>query len=212
MQRKVWVAGLVLSAILISIGVIFIGGLFTPDVQSIKQDAWPAEKLEDSPIAVVVFSFTSRGAFTANHPIHIKVDMFISEGINITNLLPLEIIFPDSFAYPRNITELGFPPNAGSVKISQKNMGGFGEGDVEFTSGGSFGYIIYSKGVPVFYAANIPVIEVAPYEIRLQLETNERNIGMGLMAVGVTLFVGFLSQTPKKKRKSRRTEKSQHCL
>jgi len=181
-----------ISIILLVIGILYWIGLFTPNVQSIKQDPWLSDNLDESPKAILIFDFSSKGAFTANYPIHIKVRMMISEGVNVTDIMPIDIIFPDAYAYPRTIEKPGFPPTAGIVKLNSTQEGLAGEADIEFTSKGTFGYIIFSRDSPVYYAADIPLIEIAPYEVRLQLDESSRNHGIVFIVAAISAFFALL--------------------
>ena len=114
--------------------------IIIPIVEHIKQDAWIRENPSEPPVAVLMFTFTSKGGFFANNPIHVRIQMWLTVGKNYSNIV---ICFPDAYAYPRNQTP-GKPPNAGWIPIT-KSGNLTGEGDIEFTSSGSFGYIIYSE-------------------------------------------------------------------
>lgn len=180
-----------ISIILFVIGILYWRGWFTPPVHSIKQDAWLSDPKEP-PKATLIFDFSSKGAFTANYPIHVKVRMMVSKGINVTDIMPIDIIFPDTYAHPIIIEKPGAPPTAGIVKLNSTPEGLVGEADIEFTSKGAFGYVIFSKGNPVYYAANISLIEIAPYETRLQLEASQRNHGIAFITAAIATFVALL--------------------
>lgn len=199
-------------------GLLFILGTFIPTAEHIKQDAWlPENPDEEPPIAILMFTFTSKGDFTANYPIHVKIQMWVTVGINCSNVA---ICFPDSYAYPRKQTP-GKPPEAGWIPISE-NGDRIGESDIEFTSQGSFGYIIYSNNEPVYYAADQEIIHVSPHENRIQLELSHRTAGFTLIGISVSI-IGIIgipkfrkpakeTRTTRKKvvtkrRKSRKTKK-----
>jgi len=78
----------------------------------------------------------------------------------------IAMCFPNSYTYPRRQTPWQ-TSRRGWISISE-NGDRVGEGDIEFTGSGSFGYIIYSQGKPVYYAANQKTIEVSPFEVRIQ--------------------------------------------
>lgn len=181
-----------ISIILFVIGALYWRGLFVPRAQSIKQDPWLSDDPKEPPRAILIFDFSSKGAFTANYPIHVRVRMMVSEGTNVTDIMPIDIIFPDTYVYPRIIEKLGAPPTAGIVKLNSTHEGLVGEADIEFTSKGAFGYIIFSKGNPVYYAANISIIEIAPHETRLQLEASERNHGIAFITTAIAAFVALV--------------------
>lgn len=181
-----------ISLIFFVTGILYYEGFFIPQVHSIKQEVWLSSDPKEPPIAILVFEFSSKGSFTANYPIHVKVKMMISSGINLTDIMPVTIVFPDAYMYPRVIEKPGMPPTAGIVSLSLTQEGITGEADIEFTSRGIFGYIIFSKDSPAYYAANSPLIEIAPYETRLQIESGEKNLGITLIGVAITIFVALL--------------------
>ena len=190
---------LLCTILLIIFGLLLISGLFISEACHIKQDAWLSEKPdEEPPIAVLMFTFTSKGDFTANYPIHVRIQMWVTVGINCSNVA---ICFPDSYAYPRNQTS-GKPPEAGWIPISE-NGDRIGEGDIEFTSQGSFGYIIYSNNEPVYYAANQEIIHVLPHERRIQLDLSHKSVGIALIGIGISLIVGVISIKTSRSRKGK---------
>ncbi len=130
-------------------------------------DIW-IEKGYKDPLAVITFKFSSEEAFTTNYPINVKVTILITKGLQ-KELLPLRIIFPDSFKHPQEITSPSGTPTAGIVKI-RSSPPYEGEAVIEFTQSGSFGYIIFSKNKPRYYAANRNVITISPYDTRAILE------------------------------------------
>lgn len=199
MNWKILVAS-ICAVILIVPGLLFISGTFIPTAEHIKQDAWLSEKpSEEPPIAFLVFTFTSKGDFYANHPIHVSIQMWVTVGINCSNVV---ICFPDSYAYPRHQTP-GKPPDAGEIPISE-NGDRIGEGDIEFTSEGSFGYIIFSDNKPVYYAADQEIIHVLPHENKIQLELNHKIAGFTLIGIGVSLIVGVIGIETAKLRKGKK--------
>lgn len=182
------VIALICAVVLIAFGFLFILGTFVPTAKHIKQDAWISEKPDEQPpIAVLMFTFTSKGDFAANHPIHVRIQMWVTVGINFSDVA---ICFPDSYAYPRHQTP-GKPPDAGIFPISE-NGDRIGEGDIEFTSEGSFGYIIYSEDEPVYYAADQEIIHVLPHQNIAQLELSHKTTGITLIGIGVSLILGAI--------------------
>ena len=52
------------AIVFIVLGLLFILGTFVPTAKHIKQDAWLSEKPdEEPPIAILMFTFTSKGDF-----------------------------------------------------------------------------------------------------------------------------------------------------
>jgi len=137
-------------------------------------DVWIENGYRD-PLATITFRFTSEGAFTTNHPISVKVTVLITKGFQ-NELLPLEIIFPDAFKYPREITSPSGTPTAGILKI-RDSPPYEGETTIEFTQPGSYGYIIFSKGQPRYFAAERKIITVSPYDTRAIIKKIEAKDG-----------------------------------
>jgi len=169
--------------------------IIIPIAETIKQDAWISENPSEPPVAVLMFTFTSKGGFFANSPIHVRIQMWLTVGENYSNIV---ICFPDAYAYPRNQTP-GKPPNAGWIPIPRSgNL--TGEGDIEFTSSGSFGYIIYSEEKPVYYAAEQQIIHVSLYENLVQIRFAADGIGVTLISIGVAILAlpKIIEKTSKK--------------
>jgi len=129
-----------------------------------SQDVWdPAD-----PKGVFFFNFSSQGFITANKPVHVRVTFFITQGLNITDMLPLWLVLPDAYAYPLKTDPQGVTYNAGEIEINPASVSGpaTGESDVIFPQSGKFGYIVFSKDKPVWITALEPyfysVVEVAP--------------------------------------------------
>ncbi|MDH5771433.1 MAG: hypothetical protein OEZ25_09130, partial [Candidatus Bathyarchaeota archaeon] len=176
------------AIVFIVFGALFILGMFIPTAKHIKQDAWLSEKPDEAPpVATLMFTFTSKGDFAANYPIHVAIQMWVTVGFNCSNVA---VCFPDSLAYPRHQIP-GKPPDAGWIPISE-NGNRIGEGDIEFTSEGSFGYIIYSDNEPVYYAADQGIIHVLPHDNIIQLELNHRTAGIALIGIGVPLILAVV--------------------
>ena len=146
-------------------------------IEHFFNDVW-VEKGYPDPLAVITFKFTSEEAFTTNHPINVKVTILITKGFQ-NELLPLEIIFPDAFKYPQEITSPSGTPTAGIVKI-RESPPYEGETIIEFTQPGSYGYIIFSKGRPRYFAAERKIITVSSYDTRAILNKIEKK-GSGQM-------------------------------
>lgn len=109
----------------------------------------------------------------------------------------LSFVFPDAFVYPRRMSQ-SHPPEAPTIPVSfsPAEAAYVGEGTIEFTAPGQFGYIIYLKGNPAFYAAQRKTITISPVETRAQLSGNERNVGIALIGVGIAIIaigVGLLT-------------------
>jgi hypothetical protein len=209
---KLWtVVLLLISAVFLMSGALFFFGAFIPMAKHIRQDLWVTEKTDsEPPNAYLMFTFTSKGGFTANYPIHVEIQIWLTAGINYSDLA---IVFPDAYEYPRK-QMLGKPPEAPWIPISE-NGDRIGESDMEFTSPGSFGYIIYSQEKPVYYAADQQIIQISPYEVRVQTELNYRMLGVALVGVGLsTILVPEIKRkskpkiTGKKRRKKRKKHRS----
>lgn len=180
----------------------------TKKIDHVFSDVW-VEKGYSDPLAVITFSFSTEEAFTANHPITVKVTILITKGLQ-KKLLPIDIHFPDAFKFPRETTgPSGVPPVAGIVKI-RSDPPYEGEAVIEFTQSGSFGYIIFSKGKPRYYAAEKKIITISPHDTRaildkiddlpkhptiwqIILEKIADNLIQGLIAIGFALLgLGWL--------------------
>jgi hypothetical protein len=129
-----------------------------------SQDVWdPAD-----PKGAFFFNFSSQGFIAADKPVHVKVTFFITQVLNITDLLPLRIVLPDAYAYPLKSDPQGVTYSAGEIEIKPASVSGpaTGESDVIFPQSGKFGYIVFSKDKPVWITALEPyfysVVEVAP--------------------------------------------------
>jgi len=181
-----------LAAVFVIIGILFLFDVVIPSSEHIKQDAWIAEDPSKPPIGVLEFVFASKAGFFAGIPIHVKVRLWFTVGENYSDLA---ICFPDAYAYPRNQTP-GKPPSAGWVPINKKD-GFIGEGDIEFTQSGSFGYIVYSKGWPVYYAADGQIIQISPQESFLQMRFAVWGVGATFISIGA----GILAHIIQKRRK-----------
>jgi len=133
-----------------------------------------------------MFTFSSKWGFFANNPVHVKVQMWFSVGENWSNIA---ICFPDAYAYPINRTP-GLPPQAGWVSVMKTTENGFiGEGDIIFTSPGSFGYIIFSEENPVYYAAEQQIIQISPSENLLQIKIGVYATGIALISLGLSVLM-----------------------
>ena len=164
-------------------------GGFLGSAQQIIQDVW-VENPADPPKAYYQFTFVSVGAFTANYPIEVSIKLWITKGL-VDQLTPLAFVFPDALSYPQAPSPT-HPAEAPTIHVAFSSADGayVGKGTMEFTAPGQFGYIIFSKGLPVFYAADRKTITVSPVEVREQLNSNQRNTGLTLLGIGITLIVG----------------------
>lgn len=127
-----------------------------------SEDVWnPAD-----PKGVFFFNFSSSGIITANKPLHVKVIFYYSTGLNIADLTPLSIVFPDAFAYPLQVSPQNTTYSAASVNLTRDTGPFVGETDLIFQQSGKFGYIVFSKGEPVwidiFGPGFVPIVEIQP--------------------------------------------------
>jgi hypothetical protein len=171
------------------------------DIESKTQVLW-TEPNNETPKAAIQFTFTSKAAFTTNYPIHAKVEIWFSrEDKNDTNVV-VHIVKPpaQAFKYPLSDT-----PEAGLIKISQSGEPRKGELDLEFTSPGSYGFVIfagsssYLGNMTVAYAAqDKQVIEISPPETRFQSEWSVKVFGIALIPISVVLAFFGRSDDSKK--------------
>lgn len=200
-MRLLTVVLLFISAIFLISGALFFFGAFIPTVKHIKQDLWVTEKTDsEPPNAYLMFTFTSKGGFTSNCPMHVEIQIWLTVGVNYSNLA---IVFPDAYEYPMKQIP-GKPPEAPWIPISE-NGDRIGEGDMEFTSPGSYGYIIYSQEQPVYYAAEQEIIKVSPYEVQAQTDLNHKMLGVTLVGIGLTAIM--VPKIKEKKSKPKITRK-----
>jgi len=184
---------------MIIVGFLFLTDVFIPTAENIKQDAWIRQNHSEPPIAVLMFTFTSKGGFFTGQPIHVKIQMWLTVGENYTDIA---IVFPDAYAYPRNQTP-GKPPSAPWFSLTE-NGDRNGQGNMEFTASGSFGYIIYSEGQPVYYAADQKTIEISPYENFLQVEYGLHGLGLTLISIAASILaIPTIREEVRKKRRSK---------
>ncbi|MEM3875374.1 MAG: hypothetical protein QXU45_09625 [Candidatus Bathyarchaeia archaeon] len=172
---------------------------FAPVMENIKQDVWIKENPSEPPVAILLFVFNSKWGFFSNSPIHVKVQMWVTVGENVTEVA---ICFPDAYAYPINQTP-GRPPNAGWIPIRKENNF-TGEGDIIFTYPGAFGYIIYSEGKPVYYAADQEIIQISPPENLSQLKITVYSVGIALISLGLSVLILPKIRTAKKRKTNKR--------
>lgn len=171
-------------------------------------------ELESGQIMWLTFIFRSKSAFTTNYPIHVRVVLLLSK--NSEELLPIEIRFPEAYDYPKRIFSSIGTPKAGIINMSSTPPYS-GEGDIEFTQAGGFGYMIFSKGMPRVVVER-EVIKVSPYEVRLQIEnsranqeSNQRMLGLTLAGIGVAVMSIAVAITAKQnvRVKTKRARKAQ---
>jgi len=163
-----------LGLALVGLGIYIYAYGFTHGVTFVhSQDVWdPAD-----PKGVFFFSFSSAGVIAANKPVHIKVTFYYSTGLNITDLTPLSIVFPDAFAYPLQSDPQKITYSAATVNLTRDTGPFEGETDAVFQQSGKFGYIVFSKDKPVwadiFEPSFVPIVEIQPaYVGQLEEITN----------------------------------------
>lgn len=195
-RKRPWQRKRTLRNVSVVVGLIFVivalytmQGGFLGSAQQIIQDAW-VENPADPPKAYYQFTFVSVGAFTANYPIELSIKLWITKGL-VDQLTPLAFVFPDALAYPQT-PSLTHPAEAPTINVTFSLADGayVGKGAIEFTAAGQFGYIIFCKGQPAYYTADRKTITVSPVEVREQLNNNQRNTGLTLLSIGITLIVG----------------------
>jgi hypothetical protein len=168
------------------IGVLLLSEFFAPIIENVKQDAWIKEDPSEPPVAILMFIFSSKWGFFSNSPIHVKVQMWVTEGVNLSEVA---ICFPDAYAYPITQTS-GKPPNAAWIPVTKEKENKFmGEGDLVFTSPGTFGYIIYSEGKPVYYAGGQQIIQISPPENLFQIKIAYYGLGIALISLGISILI-----------------------
>lgn len=154
-----------------------------------SQDVWdPAD-----PKGMFFFNFSCSGVIAANKPIHIKVTFYYSAGLNITDLIPLSIVFPDAFAYPLQASPQNTSYSAASVNLT-RNTGPFvGETDAVFQQSGKFGYIVFSKDKPVwvdiFEPGFVPIVEIQPAYVGQLEEIADHVLSISSIDFGVCIEI-----------------------
>jgi hypothetical protein len=84
---------------------------------------------------------------------------------------------------------------------------------MEFTQAGSFGYIIFSKEKPRYYAGNREAIKISPYEARSQIENNRIMAGLTVSGIGVaTVLAGLAPSLMTQERTEKRREAVQESF
>lgn len=156
-----------------------------------SQDVWdPAE-----PKGMFFFNFSSQGLIVANKPVHVKIVFFITQGLNINDLLPLSVVLPDAYAYPLEPDPQGVTYVAGEVEITPAIDEGpaSGESDVIFPQSGKFGYILFSKEEPVYVTTFdpyfYPVVEVEPASVWVFAHAIDSVIVISLLECGLFLEI-----------------------
>lgn len=136
-------------------------------------------------LAQFAFTLTSKGAFTTNYPIHVRVRVLIIEK-QVMEMLPIQVVFPNACEYPRRVvTPLEIPAVA---RVSISNISPYcGEAYMEFTYSGTFGYMIFLKDNPLCETVRQKIITVSPYEVRLQIDNVRRQLGIGIVALGIAI-------------------------
>lgn len=173
-----------------------------------SQDIWdPAD-----PKGVFFFNFSSSGVIAANKPVHIKVTFYYSTGLDITNLIPLSIVFPDAFAYPLQSSPQNTTYSAASLNLTRDTGPFVGETDAVFQQSGKFGYIVFSKDTPVwadiFEPGFVPIVEIQPaYVGQLEEIANQvlsiSSIDFGL-CIEIIVFRRHLELVAGKKRPAKK--------
>jgi len=156
-----------------------------------SQDVWdPAE-----PKGMLFFNFSSQGAIAANKPVHVKVVFFITQGLNINDLLPLSVVLPDAYVYPLELDPQGVTYVAGEVEIRPAIGEGpaSGESNVIFPRSGKFGYILFSKEKPVYVTTFdpyfYPVVEVEPASVWIFAHAIDSILVISLLECGLFLEI-----------------------
>jgi hypothetical protein len=154
-----------------------------------SQDVWdPAD-----PKGVFFFNFSSPGAIAANKPVHIKVTFYFSEGVNITDMMPLGIVFPDAFAYPLQASPQNTTYSAASVNLTSETGPLVGETDAVFQQSGKFGYIVFSKEKPVwldiFEPSFVAIVEIQPAYVGQLAEIADRVLSISSMDFGICIEI-----------------------
>jgi hypothetical protein len=174
---------------------------FMPEVKSSANVPWNEADVS-TPKAAIQFTFTSKGAFTTNFPIHAKVEVtFFRHGENDSNVI-VQLVNPPHYAFQ---SPIGNPAYAEMTKLPQTGNPRISETIVEFTYPGEYGYAIYSGASPYFgnmtvaYAGqDEKVIDIAPPETRFGLEMPIRVVGFSIFVVPLTGLILQRALTRKK--------------
>ena len=182
--------GIGIILMILSAYLFFCGPTRTTTFQN-SQDVWdPAE-----PKGVFFFEFSSQGLIVANKPVHVKIVFFITQGLNISDLLPLTVVLPDAYAYPLKPDPQGVTYVAGEIEIKPAIGEGpaSGESDVTFPQSGKFGYILFSKGEPVYVTVFdpyfYPVVEVEPASVWIFAHAIDSFLVISLLECGLFLEI-----------------------
>jgi len=177
-----------------------------------SQDVWNGAE----PKGMFFFNFSSAGLIAANKPVHVKTVFFITQGLNINDLLPLTVVLPDAYAYPLKPDPQGVTYGAGEIEIKPAidNAPASGEADVIFPQSGKFGYILFSKGNPVYVTVFDPyfyaIVEVAPSSVWIFAHSIDSALVISLLECGMFLeiivFRPYLELIGGKKRLPRRSK------
>jgi hypothetical protein len=207
---KILAYGFLLSLIIGCLVLIFNPYLILPSVSDTKQIPWTKPN-EETPKAVIQFTFTSKVAFTTNYPIHVKVEILLlkEENENDTNLV-IGIVNPPAQAYKTPLSEY---PYSALIWMSTDGLPRTGELDVEFTASGSYGFFILSGVLPeltnmtVAFVYNSALIEIEPYNIRFTSEWAIRAISIPVIFSCIGIYLErdkISSRIFNKKRKTKR--------
>ena len=179
-----------LGLALIGLGIyVYVYGLSQGMTFLNSQDVWdPA-----GPKGVFFFNFSSSGVIAANKPVHIKVTFYYSAGLNITDLIPLCIVFPDAFAYPLQSSPQNTTYSAASLNLTRDTGPFVGETDAVFQQSGKFGYIVYSKDKPVwadiFEPGFVPIVEIQPAYVGQLGEIADHVLSISSIDFGVCIEI-----------------------
>ncbi|MFB0503584.1 MAG: hypothetical protein ACETWE_07100 [Candidatus Bathyarchaeia archaeon] len=178
----------------ISAGYVFFSSPISKTATQSVQDVWITEP-DAEPKAALFFDFSSRGVIAANEPVHVKIAFFITRGLDISDFLPLTVVLPDAYAYPLEPDPQGVTYSAGEIEIQQAIGEGLARGEsyVVFPQSGKFGYILFSKGKPVYVTTFEPyfrpVVEVEPASVWILMHTTYNALAISLMECGVFLEI-----------------------
>jgi hypothetical protein len=156
--------------------------------------------------ALVIFTISSRGALTANYPIHVEVEVKKSKDVEVyfSKAETMEMAVVGSYQYPVKQGKDMF--GVGIIPISVES--GRGSGTMVFPYAGSFSvYTIFVDGQPVFMAnfpeqREDPIFVIEDYGLRLQIEAS-RNMGIAIVSVSLTAMSLILAREGKPSKSKR---------
>jgi len=156
------------------------------------QDPWVVN-IEDEPVGIFFFTFSSKGSITANRPIEVEIKFYYSNDLDINDFIPLYLVIPASFQYPLEPDPIGTTYSAGSVTLKQENdTGPFkGKAKIIFHQSGKFGYIVFSKGSPVYVRSlgdfSFSAVEVVPYSDWIVMYTINKGVSISLLLISLVI-------------------------